>query len=54
MIETPDGDVDEDSSLNVEADWDISATGNNLIVDVTGVTARTLNWVGQATYVKVT
>lgn len=51
IISLPDADEDEDPALTVDADWQVIASGNNVIVRVTGVTALTLNWGCVGTYV---
>ena len=43
VISTPDGDEDEDAAF-IAADWDIIASGNNIIVRMTGVAGLTINW----------
>lgn len=43
IISTPDADEDEDVALNT-ADWDVIASGNNVILRVTGVAALDVNW----------
>ena len=44
IIASPDGDEDEDAVLQTDADWSVIASGNSVILRVTGVTALTLNW----------
>lgn len=51
VISTPDADEDEDDVLTDEADWNIIASGNNIILRVDGVTGLNLNWGSVGSYV---
>lgn len=53
IISTPDADEDEDVVLENEADWSVVASGNNVILRVTGVTGFTLNWSAVGYYIMV-
>lgn len=53
IIASPDGDEDEDVILQDDADWAVIASGNNVILRVTGVTALTLNWGAVGYYVYI-
>lgn len=44
IVETPDADEDEDPILQAQADWDVTSSGNNVLLSVTGVTGLTINW----------
>jgi len=52
MIATPFIDADEDASLNA-ALIDVIASGNNIILQATGVAARTINYKAVGSYVVV-
>lgn len=51
IISTPDADEDEDAVLENDADWDIVASGNNVILRVTGVVGLNINWGSVGSYV---
>lgn len=53
IVAEPDADEDESMSLIEEADWDVVAVNNDVIVRVTGVTALTINWKAVLTYIEV-
>lgn len=53
VIASPFIDDDEDSSLEPEAGITLIASGNNVILQVTGVTGQTINYNAVGTYVKV-
>ena len=53
MVGIPDGDEDEDAVLQIDADWDVVASGNNAILRVFGVTGLTLHWKATGRYVNV-
>ena len=52
MVGTPDETVIEDLAM-ITADVDMVASGNNLIIRVTGVAGLTIDWNVVATYVFV-
>ena len=49
IVGIPDGDEDEDAAF-VDVDWDVIASGNNIVVQVIGDTGLTINWRVLATY----
>lgn len=53
IVQTPDADEDEDALLQAEADWDVTTSGNDVLLTVTGATGVTVNWgvVGYYVYV---
>ena len=52
IISIPDGDEDEDAALN-DADWDVIASGNNIILRVTGVSGLDIDWGAVGEYVRI-
>lgn len=52
IVELPDIDADEDASL-IDAEMDLIASGNNVILRATGVAGSTINYNAVGTYVKV-
>lgn len=50
IVQVPDGDEDEEAAL-INADWDVIASANNIILRVTGAAGLTLNWVAQGYYI---
>lgn len=50
VIQTPDGDEDEDVAF-ANADWTVVASGNNIILRVTGVAGLTISWSAVGYYV---
>ncbi len=53
IVGDPDADEDEDIVLQDGADWAIVASGNNVILRVTGVAGLSLSWATVGLYVKV-
>lgn len=50
IILIPDADEDEDVALE-DANWDVVASGNNIILQVQGVSGLDINWGAVGTYV---
>lgn len=50
----PDPDfVDNEEAAMVSSDINILASGNNIIIQVTGITGKTIRWSGSITYIQV-
>jgi hypothetical protein len=54
VIETPDADTDKDALLASTIHWEVTAVANSLVVNVIGQAGVNINWVGEATFLRVT